>query len=253
MGTRYKIGALSLLAICALDVLPAQAQARPPRDLLMGRDVRFVLTGGASPSGELLGVTADSLSVLVRTQGIQTLGFDQIVAMDVARHSFGWKKVWTWTAVGALVSGVGLTVACSSLDEDDRAGEGYRVCGAVSRPGESHPQALAEPYLNVSAHTAPIIRLPDAPLVHASGRTSGAHDGQCHPANVRLGADALNFRMVLPEALKWRRVDFRMAHRTGQRLKWRRTRVVEDEKLPPSVDRPPAPGVRSRTPVAILQ
>ena len=131
MGTRYKIGALSLLAICALDVLPAQAQARPPRDLLMGRDVRFVLTGGASPSGELLGVTADSLSVLVRTQGIQTLGFDQIVAMDVARHSFGWKKVWTWTAVGALVSGVGLTVACSSLDEDDRAGEGYRVCGAV--------------------------------------------------------------------------------------------------------------------------
>ena len=28
----------------------------------------------------------------------------------------------------------------------------------VSRPGESHPQALAEPYLNVSAHTAPIIQ-----------------------------------------------------------------------------------------------
>ena len=55
----------------------------------------------------------------------------------------------------------------------------------VSRPGESHPQALAEPYLNVSAHTAPIIQPPDAPLVHASGRTSEAHDGQCHPANVK--------------------------------------------------------------------
>src|ERR1700687_3503926 len=27
----------------------------------------------------------------------------------------------------------------------------------VSRRGELHPQALAEPYLNVSAHTAPII------------------------------------------------------------------------------------------------
>jgi anaerobic selenocysteine-containing dehydrogenase len=26
----------------------------------------------------------------------------------------------------------------------------------VSRPGESHPQALAEPYMNVAAHTAPI-------------------------------------------------------------------------------------------------
>ena len=133
MGTRYKIGALSLLVLCASDVLPAQAQARPPRDLLMGRDVRFELTGGSSPSGELLGVTADSLSVLVRTQGIQTLGFDQIVAMDVARHSFGWEKVWTWTAVGALVSGVGLTAACSSLDEGDRAGDGswLRLCGGV--------------------------------------------------------------------------------------------------------------------------
>src|SRR2546426_6849395 len=30
----------------------------------------------------------------------------------------------------------------------------------VSRPGEFHPQALAEPYLNVFAHTAPSIRPP---------------------------------------------------------------------------------------------
>ncbi len=29
----------------------------------------------------------------------------------------------------------------------------------VSRPGNFHPQALAEPYVNVSAHTAPIIQL----------------------------------------------------------------------------------------------
>jgi hypothetical protein len=27
-----------------------------------------------------------------------------------------------------------------------------------SRPGESHPRALAEPYVNLSAHTAPIIQ-----------------------------------------------------------------------------------------------
>ena len=30
----------------------------------------------------------------------------------------------------------------------------------VSRSGEFHPQALAEPYVNVSAHTAPSIRPP---------------------------------------------------------------------------------------------
>jgi hypothetical protein len=27
----------------------------------------------------------------------------------------------------------------------------------LSSPGEFHPKALAEPYVNVSAHTAPII------------------------------------------------------------------------------------------------
>ena len=30
----------------------------------------------------------------------------------------------------------------------------------VSSPGESHPRALAEPYVNLSAHTAPIIQPP---------------------------------------------------------------------------------------------
>src|SRR5215469_2043771 len=33
-----------------------------------------------------------------------------------------------------------------------------RVDITVSRPGESHPRALAEPYVNVAAHTAPIIQ-----------------------------------------------------------------------------------------------
>ncbi len=30
--------------------------------------------------------------------------------------------------------------------------------GEVSRPGESHPRALSEPCVNLSAHTAPIIQ-----------------------------------------------------------------------------------------------
>ena len=34
----------------------------------------------------------------------------------------------------------------------------------VSRPGESHPEPLAEPYLNVSAHTAPITEPRRSPM-----------------------------------------------------------------------------------------
>src|SRR5713226_8655422 len=40
-----------------------------------------------------------------------------------------------------------------------RSGTAY-VHITVSHPGESHPQVLAEPYLNVPAHTAPSIRPP---------------------------------------------------------------------------------------------
>ena len=32
---------------------------------------------------------------------------------------------------------------------------GYGAAGQSSRPGESHPEALTEPCLNLSAHTAP--------------------------------------------------------------------------------------------------
>jgi hypothetical protein len=32
----------------------------------------------------------------------------------------------------------------------------FASCGRESRPGESHPEALAEPYVTLSRHTAPI-------------------------------------------------------------------------------------------------
>ena len=53
----------------------------------------------------------------------------------------------------------------------------------VSRPGESHPRALAELYVNVSAHTAPIIQPPASPPADANGRTARARDEQGHRAN----------------------------------------------------------------------
>jgi len=36
---------------------------------------------------------------------------------------------------------------------------GTEMFSRVSSPGEFHPKALADPYVNVSAHTAPIIQL----------------------------------------------------------------------------------------------
>ena len=59
----------------------------------------------------------------------------------------------------------------------------------VSRPGESHPRALAELYVNVSAHTAPIIHPPASPPADANGRTAGARDEQGHRASDWLDGD----------------------------------------------------------------
>lgn len=78
----------------------------------------------------------------------------------------------------------------------------------VSRPGELHPQALAEPYVNVSAHTAPIIRPP--------GRRPNRYQW----------ANSLGSRPATPTsqcaARRWcrrRRLYFRMAQRTRRSLK----------------------------------
>ena len=60
-----------------------------------------------------------------------------------------------------------------------------------SSPGESHPQALAEPYVNVSAHTAPIIQPRVEGQAIASGQTGWALAERDDPASTPLGVDDL--------------------------------------------------------------
>ena len=58
----------------------------------------------------------------------------------------------------------------------------------VSSPGESHPQALLEPDLNLSTHPAPIIQ-PQAKSLSASGQKVGAHVSRFFPTNALPCAD----------------------------------------------------------------
>src|SRR5215471_13334279 len=81
-------------------------------------------------------------------------------------------------------------------------------CHEVSRPGEFHPQALAEPYVNVSAHTAPSIRPP------------GRWPNRCQWAN-NLGSRPATSTSQCA-ARRWcrrSRLYFRMAQRTRRSLK----------------------------------
>jgi hypothetical protein len=52
----------------------------------------------------------------------------------------------------------------------------------VSRPGESHPEPLSEPYLNLSAHTAPAMeprRTPSCRCAHNFGSRLEIRATQC--------------------------------------------------------------------------
>jgi hypothetical protein len=52
----------------------------------------------------------------------------------------------------------------------------------VSSPGESHPEALSEPYLNLSAHTAPTMeprRTPICQCAHNFGSRLEIRATQC--------------------------------------------------------------------------
>jgi uncharacterized protein with GYD domain len=94
--------------------------------------------------------------------GRQTLHKDPDRLEQVNREisDFGCKVVAQYAVLGecdfvtVIEAPDNETVAHLSVDL------GSRGTVKVSRPGESHPQALAEPYRNVSAHTAPIIQPP---------------------------------------------------------------------------------------------
>jgi hypothetical protein len=58
----------------------------------------------------------------------------------------------------------------------------------VSSPGESHPQALSEPDVNLSAHPAPIIQ-PSAQSPSASGRKAEARVARLCPASIQPSSD----------------------------------------------------------------
>ncbi len=64
-------------------------------------------------------------------------------------------------------SAMNLTAATQNAQSSDSATPGP---GRLSSPGEFHPEALADPYVNVSVHTAPIIQ-PEKEQPTSSERT----------------------------------------------------------------------------------
>ena len=64
---------------------------------------------------------------------------------------------------------------------------GLRSSGRESRPGESHPEALAELYVSLSTHTAPIMEPRHVPT--ASEQTTLDNCAKCSRSSVVLAED----------------------------------------------------------------
>jgi hypothetical protein len=89
--------------------------------------------------------------------------------------------VATTTAAGAVIGGA------AEGGEGAAVGAVIGAAAGVSGPEELHPEALAELYVSLATHTAPIME--PAALPSANGRTTSERDARCVRSSVLLASD----------------------------------------------------------------
>ena len=130
-----------VMALALWIVQPISAQSGPASDpglgppldsrlleLTRGRLIRIDYGGLPPLEGELLAVDDRSMWLLSDGQ-TRNISFDGLSEIKVRQHGFGAKEVWTWIGIGAAVTGIGMTAACASLDDDTTIGP--RSCAVV--------------------------------------------------------------------------------------------------------------------------
>jgi hypothetical protein len=119
----------------------------------------------AGPTSTLLEMVAEEVKAQFWNRGIDETGF---IRMQV--QTFGCSQVADKTKGSFCLS--------CMVAQDDK----------VSSPGESHPQALSEPDVSLSAHPAPIIQ-PQAKSPSASEQRAGSRASRFFPTSTLPCAD----------------------------------------------------------------
>lgn len=98
------VGAPQSIAQAARDPKEIQALAEQLRKIPIGEDVRVQLVDGQKLEAVLLDVTASSIRLMVRKNGVseQTVPLDQIKRVQKLKHGSVAGKIVLWTAVGVL-------------------------------------------------------------------------------------------------------------------------------------------------------
>lgn len=117
---------LSLLVLSGVAFPePLVAQRRAPVEAIRGRtaDVRL---GSDDLTGELLAFGGDTLWI-AGDAGLRGVPFDDVRDVRIHRHGMDGGAVLRWGLIGAGVTALGMSVACSQVEGTDCAG----VAGSV--------------------------------------------------------------------------------------------------------------------------
>lgn len=111
-------GSAIFLSVLSVAASGAQGQVSEetslPRSLLFGRNAD-VWVGSTRSTAELLAVTEDSLW-LAAPQSF-AVALSDVDRLRVHMHDWDVGRVLVWNAVGAFVTGIALTAACSSVED----------------------------------------------------------------------------------------------------------------------------------------
>jgi hypothetical protein len=98
---------------------------------LLGRSVTVVPQPGSDAGGvqgELIAVEPERIWVLGKERVVE-VPMASIKELRLRRHGLTTRRGWTWTAVGALVTGTALAMACSSYDHSDGCAKVFVAVG----------------------------------------------------------------------------------------------------------------------------
>lgn len=125
--------AMNLVGLVLVVSLGAGCAAGNVSGSVWGRSVTVVPEPGTDASGvkgELIAVAPERIWVLGKEHVVE-VPMTSIKELRVQRHGLTTKRGWAWAAVGAVVTGSALALACSSYDDGDGCS---RVFAVVSLP-----------------------------------------------------------------------------------------------------------------------
>jgi len=109
-----------ILGALVASATPVAAQRLPVPVPVTGRDTEVTLQDGTRLRGELIEATGAGLMLAGVGGPLTDLG--GVRRIRVRQHDFTGSKALLWVGLGAAVSGLGMAVACSSVEDTSCAG-----------------------------------------------------------------------------------------------------------------------------------